>query len=83
MYKRQGIHCSIKGSINFTTGSITEGYVFAPYDLAKDESEFVFDTRKTTIASRFKQAGSVWDEMCIRDRYKKIKIIFITINEQI
>lgn len=57
-----GIHCSIKGSINFTTGSITEGYVFAPYDLAKDESEFVFDTRKTSIASRFKQAGSVWDD---------------------
>ena len=51
-----GIHCSIKGSINFTTG-ITEGYVFAPYDLAKDESEFVFDTRKQQLRADLNRQG--------------------------
>lgn len=57
-----GIHCSIKGSINFTTGDITEGYVYANYDLAETENDFTFRTRPRTISQCFAEAGLTWDD---------------------
>lgn len=54
-----GIHSEISGSINFTTGTVTEGYVYA--SVPQDENSKVHGTRTHTIEESFRNAGKTWD----------------------
>ena len=54
-----GVHSGISGSINFKTGNVQEGYVYAAK--WEDDSSLVNGTLNHTIEESFRKAGKTWD----------------------